>query len=60
MSDIKQYYSINFDATKRKKENIKFLVFHYTGMKSEKSAIKRLCDESSKVSCHYFIKKMVP
>ena len=57
MSDIKQYYSINFDATKRKKENIKFLVFHYTGMKSEKSAIKRLSDESSKVSCHYFIKK---
>ena len=57
MSDIKQFYSINFDTTKRKKEKIKFLVFHYTGMKSEKSAIKRLCDKNSKVSCHYFIKK---
>ena len=57
MSDIKQFYSINFDATERKKEKIKFLVFHYTGMKSEKTAFRRLCDENSKVSCHYFIKK---
>ena len=57
MSDIKQFYSINFDAIDRKKEKIKFLVFHYTGMKSEKSAVRRLCDENSKVSCHYFIKK---
>ena len=37
MSNIKQFYSINFDATERKKENIKFVVFHYTGMISEKS-----------------------
>ena len=44
MSDIKQFYSINFDAIDRKKEKIKFLVFHYTGMKSEKSAVRRLCD----------------
>ena len=57
MSDIKQFYSINFDAINRKKEKIKFLVFHYTGMKSEKSAVKRLCNKNSKVSCHYFIKK---
>ena len=57
MSDIKQFNSINFDATERKKEKIKFLVFHYTGMKSEKSAIKKLCDKNSKVSCHYLIKK---
>ena len=56
MSNIKQFYSINFDATERKKENIKFVVFHYTGMISEKSAVERLCDEDSKVSCHYFIK----
>ena len=57
MSDIKQLYTINFDAINRKKEKIKFLVFHYTGMRSEKSAIKRLLDKNSKVSCHYFIKK---
>ena len=57
MYNIKQIYSCNFDLTKRKKEKIKFLIFHYTGMKSEKSAIKKLTDKKSKVSCHYFIKK---
>ena len=36
---------------------IKFIVIHYTGMKSENAAIKRLCDESKNVSAHYFIKK---
>ena len=57
MSEIKQFYSQNFDPIKRKKVNIKFLVFHYTGMKTEKSALKRLSSNYSKVSCHYFIKK---
>ena len=57
MTQIKRFYSQNFDPIKRKKENIKFVVFHYTGMKTEKSALKRLSDNNSKVSCHYFIKK---
>ena len=57
MNEIKQFYSQNFDPIKRKKANIKFLVFHYTGMKTEKSALKRLSSNYSKVSCHYFIKK---
>ena len=57
MKEIKQFYSQNFDPIKRKKTNIKFLVFHYTGMKTEKSALERLTDNNSKVSCHYFIKK---
>ena len=57
MIEIKQFYSQNFDPIKRKKTNIKFLVFHYTGMKTEKSALKRLSSNYSKVSCHYFIKK---
>ena len=57
MKEIKQFYSQNFDRIKRKKGNIKFLIFHYTGMKTEKSALKRLSDNKSKVSCHYFIKK---
>ena len=55
--EIKQFYSQNFDPIKRKKGKIKFVVFHYTGMKTEKSALKRLLDVNSKVSCHYFIKK---
>ena len=59
-------FSPNFDAKKRKKSEIKFIVFHYTGMKSEKKAIDKLLNYNSKVSCHYFIKnngdiiKMVP
>ena len=57
MIKIEHFYSPNFDVIKRKKENIKFLVFHYTGMKTEKSALKRLTNRSHKVSSHYFIKK---
>jgi N-acetylmuramoyl-L-alanine amidase len=50
-------YSPNFDSKKRKKNQIKFIIFHYTGMKSEKAAIKKLTDLKSEVSCNYFIKK---
>ena len=51
------FYSPNFSTYKRNQKNIKFLILHYTGMKSESQAIKRLTDYNSKVSCHYFIKK---
>ena len=54
--NLTKYYSINFDLKKREKKKIKFIIIHYTGMKKEKDAIKRLCDYKSKVSCHYFIK----
>tara|TARA_B100000575_G_scaffold274673_1_gene258592 strand:+ start:45 stop:776 length:732 start_codon:yes stop_codon:yes gene_type:complete len=50
-------YSPNFDLKKRKVIDIKFIIFHYTGMKNEKEAIKKLTDPYSKVSCHYLIKK---
>ena len=49
-------YSPNFDKNKRKPKEIKFLILHYTGMKKEKDAIKKLTNEKSKVSSHYFIK----
>ena len=49
-------YSPNFRATKRKLNQIKFIIFHYTGMKKESEAIKRLTNIKSKVSCHYLIK----
>ena len=48
-------YSPNFDFKKRAKSKIKYLIFHYTGMKSDKSAIKKLTDINSNVSCHYYI-----
>jgi N-acetylmuramoyl-L-alanine amidase len=50
-------YSPNFNLPKRTKKTIKFIIIHYTGMKDESSAIKKLCDFNSKVSAHYFIKK---
>ncbi len=49
-------YSLNFDLPERKKKQIKFIIIHYTGMKNETLAIKRLSDPKSKVSAHYFIK----
>ena len=49
-------YSPNFDFKKRKFEQIKFIIFHYTGMKNDKEAINRLTNIKSKVSSHYFIK----
>ena len=56
---IRTNYSPNFDLRKRKKTNIEFLIFHYTGMKYEKDAINKLTDIKSKVSSHYFINKAV-
>ena len=49
-------YSPNFDIKKRSISKVKYIIFHYTGMKSENGAIKRLVSAESKVSCHYFIK----
>ena len=49
-------YSTNFGKTKRKPNQIKFIIFHYTGMKKESDSIKKLTDIKSKVSCHYLIK----
>ena len=59
-------YSPNFNPKKRPSNQIKFIIFHYTGMKSESIALERLTDIQSEVSCHYLIKnngkivKMVP
>ena len=57
ISKISLNYSPNFSTKKRIKKNIKFIVFHYTGMSSQNKAINRLTNVRYKVSCHYFIKK---
>ena len=49
-------YSPKFDSKKRNFRQIKFIVFHYTGMKKESEALNRLTDIQSKVGCHYLIK----
>ena len=50
-------YSINFNPKKRAKKDIKYVVFHYTGMKSEKSAISWLTNIQSQVAAHYMVKE---
>ena len=57
MRNIKHIYSINFNGSARTSKEIIYIIFHYTGMVSEKKAIKRLTSKNSKVSSHYFIKK---
>ena len=50
-------YSPNFYPIKRRTTQIKFLIFHYTGMKNDAVSIKKLTNIKSDVSCNYFIKK---
>ena len=54
---ISHNYSPNFSTTARNKKKIKYIVCHYTGMRSESKALKRLTDDKSNVSCHYFVKR---
>jgi len=49
-------YSPNFNSVKRKPKEIKFIIFHYTGMKKESAVINRLTNIQSEVGCHYLIK----
>ncbi len=49
-------YSPNFDVKKRSVNQVKFIIFHYTGMKTQSQAITRLTNTKSKVSSHYLIK----
>ena len=54
---IRENYSPNFDPRIRKRKDIRFIIIHYTGMKSEKKAIQRLTKIQSEVGVHYFVKK---
>ena len=54
--NLTRKYSINFSTPKRSKNSLKFIIIHFTGMKNQSEAIKKLCDFNSKVSAHYFIK----
>ena len=49
-------YSPNFNSKKRNFKQIKFIIFHYTGMKKESEAINKLTEIQSEVSCHYLVK----
>jgi len=49
-------YSPNFNSKKRTSKQIKFIIFHYTGMKRESEAINKLTNIQCEVSSHYLIK----
>ena len=48
-------YSPNFNLKKRLKKQIRFIILHYTGMKSENAAINKLTNIQSQVASHYLI-----
>ena len=50
--------SPNHYNKKRSKNEIKFIVIHYTGMQSERACIKRLTNKKSQVSTHYLINRV--
>ncbi len=53
---IFQKSSPNFTKSKAVRR-IKYIILHYTGMKNQEVAIKRLQSKVAKVSCHYLIGK---
>ena len=48
-------YSPNFYSQKRLIKKVRFIILHYTGMKSEKEEIIRLTNIQSQVASHYLI-----
>jgi len=48
-------YSPNFNSKKRLKKELRFIILHYTGMRSEKVAISRLTSVQSQVASHYLV-----
>ena len=52
---VKTLYSSNCSKKKRKDQDIKFIVIHYTGMQSKVASVNKLLSKRHKVSCHYLI-----
>ncbi len=52
---IRINHSPNFNSQKRLKKQVRFIILHYTGMKSEKAAIIKLTNIQSEVASHYLI-----
>ena len=56
MKFINKYKSPNFD--KRKKgSKIKYIIIHYTAMRTDIEALNFLCNKKNKVSSHFLINK---
>ena len=55
MKIIKKIKCLNFNVLPKRK--VKYVIIHYTNMKNQKLAIKRLQSRVAKVSCHYIVSK---
>lgn len=53
---MNKHGSTNFDD-RRHDAKPSLIILHYTGMKTAKAALERLCDPESKVSAHYLIEE---
>jgi N-acetylmuramoyl-L-alanine amidase len=51
---LTRFHSPNFDA-RNPEIPLRYVVLHYTGMKTGSDALKRLCDPLAKVSAHYVV-----
>jgi len=56
MKFINKYKSVNFNLRK-KGHKIKYIILHYTAIKSDYKAIQHLTDKNNKVSSHFLINK---
>ena len=54
---IKKFYSTSLSPNfeKRSNRDIKFIIIHYTGIKTLKKTLEKFHDPNSKVSCHWLI-----
>jgi N-acetylmuramoyl-L-alanine amidase len=52
MPDVVDHPSPNFNT---RNGEVNMIIAHYTGMKSAKAALSRLCDPTAEVSAHYMI-----
>ena len=57
MKFISKHKSPNYNYRKRN-TSIKYIVLHYTAMRTDREALIHLCSRDSKVSSHFFISKL--
>ena len=57
MKFINKYRSPNYN-NRKKYYRIKYIILHYTAMKSDVEALEYMCDRKNKVSAHFLINKL--
>ena len=54
MEFINKYKSLNFNE-RCKQLSIKYVIIHYTAMRTDVEAINYMCDKKNQVSSHFLI-----